>query len=192
MLQYVHMYHVYSLLSHLKALYLQQLFSILSLTVSYLSIRIYALVHIVNVEKRRDSARGNRYLMELVLMEGGKRLVRLSDYIYLLLHRSRYEEGILPSSHHTPSKNPPSSGSSIQTHTTTPWSTSLAKPLLCQPTMLQWRHDVMVHFVVPGILIYTNMSSCLCIFMSSCMRSFESMSIRKQSQIPDILGPQFN
>ncbi|XP_058638636.1 N-acetyl-beta-glucosaminyl-glycoprotein 4-beta-N-acetylgalactosaminyltransferase 1 isoform X3 [Onychostoma macrolepis] len=116
---------------------------------------IYTLVRIVNVEKRRDSARGNRYLMELLLMEGGKRVVRLSDYIYLLLHRSRYEEGIesregtLPSSHHTPSKNPPPSGSSTQTHTTTPWSTSWAKPLLCQPTMLGWRHDVMVHFVVP-------------------------------------------
>uniref|UniRef100_A0A673K3Q1 Beta-1,4-N-acetylgalactosaminyltransferase n=1 Tax=Sinocyclocheilus rhinocerous TaxID=307959 RepID=A0A673K3Q1_9TELE len=116
---------------------------------------IYTLVRIVNVEKRRDSARGNRYLMELLLMEGGKRVVRLSDYIYLLLHRSRYEDGIesregtLPSSHHTPSKNPPPSGSSIQTHTTTPWSTSWAKPLLCQPSMLEWRHDVMVHFVVP-------------------------------------------
>ncbi|XP_026123722.1 N-acetyl-beta-glucosaminyl-glycoprotein 4-beta-N-acetylgalactosaminyltransferase 1 isoform X2 [Carassius auratus] len=116
---------------------------------------IYTLVRIVNVEKRRDSARGNRYLMELLLMEGGKRVVRLSDYIYLLLHRSRYEEGIesregtLTSSHHTPSKNPPPSGSSSQTHSTTPWSTSWAKPLLCQPTMLEWRHDVMVHFVVP-------------------------------------------
>uniref|UniRef100_A0A8C1I5V0 Beta-1,4-N-acetylgalactosaminyltransferase n=1 Tax=Cyprinus carpio TaxID=7962 RepID=A0A8C1I5V0_CYPCA len=116
---------------------------------------IYTLVRIVNVEKRRDSARGNRYLMELLLMEGGKRVVRLSDYIYLLLHRSRYEEGIesregtLPSSHHSPSKNPPPSGSSAQTHTTTPWSTSWAKPLLCQPSMLEWRHDVMVHFVVP-------------------------------------------
>uniref|UniRef100_A0A8C2GY88 Beta-1,4-N-acetylgalactosaminyltransferase n=1 Tax=Cyprinus carpio TaxID=7962 RepID=A0A8C2GY88_CYPCA len=106
---------------------------------------IYTLVRIVNVEKRRDSARGNRYLMELLLMEGGKRVVRLSDYIYLLLHR----KGTLPSSHHSPSKNPPPSGSSAQTHTTTPWSTSWAKPLLCQPTMLEWRHDVMVHFVVP-------------------------------------------
>ncbi|KTG31074.1 hypothetical protein cypCar_00017559, partial [Cyprinus carpio] len=118
-------------------------------------LRIYTLVRIVNVEKRRDSARGNRYLMELLLMEGGKRVVRLSDYIYLLLHRSRYEDGIesregtLPSSHHTPSKNPPPSGSNTQTHTTTPWSTSWAKPLLCQPSMLEWRHDVMVHFVVP-------------------------------------------
>lgn len=127
------------------------------LTVSYFSIRIYTLVRIVNVEKRRDSARGNRYLMELLLMEGLKRLVRLSDYIYLLLHRSRFEEGIesregtMPSSHHTPSKNPLPSGSSTQTHTTTPWSTSWAKPLLCQPSMLEWRHDVMVHFVVPGI-----------------------------------------
>uniref|UniRef100_A0A8C2DFT1 Beta-1,4-N-acetylgalactosaminyltransferase n=1 Tax=Cyprinus carpio TaxID=7962 RepID=A0A8C2DFT1_CYPCA len=116
---------------------------------------IYTLVRIVNVEKRRDSARGNRYLMELLLMEGGKRVVRLSDYIYLLLHRSRYEDGIesregtLPSSHHTPSKNPLPSGSNTQTHTTTPWSTSWAKPLLCQPSMLEWRHDVMVHFVVP-------------------------------------------
>ncbi|XP_056318011.1 N-acetyl-beta-glucosaminyl-glycoprotein 4-beta-N-acetylgalactosaminyltransferase 1 [Danio aesculapii] len=116
---------------------------------------IYTLARIVNVEKRRDSARGNRYLVELLLMEGGKRLVRLSEYIYLLLHRSRFEEGIesregtVPSSHRTPTKIPLPSGSSAQTHTTTPWSTSWAKPLLCQPNMLQWRHDVMVHFVVP-------------------------------------------
>ncbi|XP_067293566.1 N-acetyl-beta-glucosaminyl-glycoprotein 4-beta-N-acetylgalactosaminyltransferase 1 isoform X2 [Pseudorasbora parva] len=116
---------------------------------------IYTLVRIVNIEKRRDSARGNRYLVELMLMEGGKRVVRLSEYIYLLLHRSRHEEGIesregtIPSSHLTPFKKSLPSGSSTQAHNTTLWSTSWAKPLLCQPAMLEWRHDVMVHFVVP-------------------------------------------
>ncbi|XP_051573342.1 N-acetyl-beta-glucosaminyl-glycoprotein 4-beta-N-acetylgalactosaminyltransferase 1-like isoform X1 [Myxocyprinus asiaticus] len=115
----------------------------------------YTLIRIVNVEKRRDSARGNRYLVELLLMEGGKRVVRLSEYIYLLLHRSRHEDGIesregtMASSHHTPSKTPPPSGSSTPNHTNSPWSISWTKPLLCQPAMLQWRHDVMVHFVVP-------------------------------------------
>ncbi len=173
-LQYVHMYHVYSLLSHLNALYLQQLFSILSLTVSYLSIRIYALVHIVNVEKRRFSQ--GQPLFDGAGV-GGREKIGAAVWLHLsAVAPQSIWGGILPSSHHTPSKNPPSSGSSTQTHTTTPWSTSWAKPLLCQPTMLQWRHDVMVHFVVPGILIYTNMSSSLCIFMSSCMRSFESVN----------------
>ncbi|KAL6461483.1 hypothetical protein MHYP_G00296270 [Metynnis hypsauchen] len=117
---------------------------------------IYTLLRIVNVEKRRDSARGSRYLVELELMEAGKRVVRLSEYIYLLLHRSRQDEGLgsrevsTPSAPTAPSKPPaPTSSSSAQSRASTPWGSHWPKPLLCQPAMLQWRHDVMVHFVVP-------------------------------------------
>lgn len=125
---------------------------------------IYTLLRIINVEKRRDSARGNRYLVELELMERGRSVVRLSEYIYLLLHRSRQgdespenTDSVLASapaaapssatpSHATP---PPPTTKPPARAGATPWSTAYAKPLLCQPVMLQWRRDVMVHFVVP-------------------------------------------
>ncbi|XP_072292129.1 N-acetyl-beta-glucosaminyl-glycoprotein 4-beta-N-acetylgalactosaminyltransferase 1 [Eucyclogobius newberryi] len=126
---------------------------------------IYTLLRIINVEKRRDSARGNRYLVELELMERGRSVVRLSEYIYLLLHRSRKgdespenTDSVLASapaaapSHDAPSHAPhpllPSNIPPAQPGATA-WSTGYAKPLLCQPVMLQWRRDVMVHFVVP-------------------------------------------
>lgn len=132
--------------------------------------RIYTLLRIVNVEKRRDSARGNRYLVELELMERGRSVVRLSEYIYLLLHRSRMGEesientdfapaspALSPASVPSPATSslttpppPPPSARSPARPGATPWSTAYAKPLLCQPVMLQWRRDVMVHFVVPG------------------------------------------
>ncbi|XP_026166578.1 N-acetyl-beta-glucosaminyl-glycoprotein 4-beta-N-acetylgalactosaminyltransferase 1 [Mastacembelus armatus] len=126
---------------------------------------IYTLLRIINVEKRRDSARGNRYLVELELMERGRSVVRLSEYIYLLLHRGRQGEESLENTDSAPASAPASAPSaatsSLTTQTpppstrspsrlgATPWSTAYAKPLLCQPVMLQWRRDVMVHFVVP-------------------------------------------
>jgi len=129
-------------------------------------LRIYTLLRIINVEKRRDSARGNRYLVELELMERGRSVVRLSEYIYLLLHRGRQgDESLenLDSAQSSAPASPPSAATTSFTTPTpppstrssvrpgaTPWSTAYAKPLLCQPVMLQWRRDVMVHFVVPG------------------------------------------
>ncbi|KAJ8249399.1 hypothetical protein GJAV_G00234380 [Gymnothorax javanicus] len=123
---------------------------------------IYTLLRIINVEKRRDSARGNRYLVELELMERGKRVVRLSEYVYLLLHRGRLEEGERPetgerrgaTAANLPSAPSPALTAAAPAGTTqprpaTPWGTAYARPLLCQPVMLHWRREVMVHFVVP-------------------------------------------
>ncbi|XP_056595922.1 N-acetyl-beta-glucosaminyl-glycoprotein 4-beta-N-acetylgalactosaminyltransferase 1 isoform X2 [Triplophysa dalaica] len=118
---------------------------------------IYTLLRIINVEKRRDSARGNRYLVELELMERGRKVVRLSEYIYMLLHRGRVEdslenvEGVTASSPLAPvaSPPPPSRMPTQGAHGTAQSGTVYAKPLLCQPVMLQWKKEVMVHFVVP-------------------------------------------
>lgn len=99
-------------------------------------------------------------------MERGRSVVRLSEYIYLLLHRGRQGEESLENTDSAPAsapapllssattgvttqKTPPSTKFSARSGAT-PWSTIYAKPLLCQPVMLQWRRDVMVHFVVPG------------------------------------------
>lgn len=99
-------------------------------------------------------------------MERGRTVVRLSEYIYLLLHRGRQGEESVENTDSAlaspPASAPTAATSSLATPPltppnkspsrpgATPGSTAYAKPLLCQPVMLQWRKDVMVHFVVPG------------------------------------------
>uniref|UniRef100_A0A8C9F2E1 Beta-1,4-N-acetyl-galactosaminyltransferase 4 n=1 Tax=Pavo cristatus TaxID=9049 RepID=A0A8C9F2E1_PAVCR len=102
---------------------------------------IYTLLRIVNVEKRRDTARGNRYLLELELAERGQRTVRLSEYVYVLLHQGKQDDSA--------EANPegPALGATEAQPST--WSILYGKPVLCRPLQLSWKQDIMVHFVVP-------------------------------------------
>uniref|UniRef100_A0A8C3W3V7 Beta-1,4-N-acetylgalactosaminyltransferase n=1 Tax=Catagonus wagneri TaxID=51154 RepID=A0A8C3W3V7_9CETA len=95
----------------------------------------YALLRIVNVEKRRDSARGSRFLLELELQERGGRRLRLSEYVFLRLPgaRSGDTDGDGESPEPAPAASPRPDG----------------RPELCRPLRLAWRQDVMVHFIVP-------------------------------------------
>ncbi|NXG38546.1 B4GN4 acetylgalactosaminyltransferase, partial [Dromaius novaehollandiae] len=102
---------------------------------------IYTLLRIVNVEKRRDTARGNRYLLELELAERGQRTVRLSEYVYVLLHQGKQDE-----SNEANPEEPAPATTEPQPST---WSILYGKPVLCRPLRLSWKQDVMVHFVVP-------------------------------------------
>ncbi|KAG8563884.1 hypothetical protein GDO81_016231 [Engystomops pustulosus] len=96
---------------------------------------VYTLLRIINVEKRRDSARGNRYLIELELEERGRKRVRLSEYVYLLLHR-----GAGGDSDESPPAEPPEVSPSPSIYT---------KPILCRPVSVSWNPRATVHFVVP-------------------------------------------
>ncbi|XP_042693200.1 N-acetyl-beta-glucosaminyl-glycoprotein 4-beta-N-acetylgalactosaminyltransferase 1 isoform X1 [Centrocercus urophasianus] len=102
---------------------------------------IYTLLRIINVEKRRDTARGNRYLLELELAERGQRTVRLSEYVYVLLHQGKQDDSA--------EANP--EGPAVGATETQPstWSILYGKPTLCRPLQLSWKQDIMVHFVVP-------------------------------------------
>lgn len=98
--------------------------------------RRYALLRIVNVEKRRDSARGSRFLLELELQERGGGRLRLSEYVFLRLPGAR--AGDTDRDGESPE---PAPAASIRPD---------GRPELCRPLRLAWRQDVMVHFIVPG------------------------------------------
>ncbi|NWI59129.1 B4GN4 acetylgalactosaminyltransferase, partial [Calyptomena viridis] len=102
---------------------------------------IYTLLRIINVEKRRDTARGNRYLLELELAERGQRTVRLSEYVYVLLHQGKQDDSA--------EANPDGLALGATEPPPSAWSVLYGKPVLCRPLRLSWRQDVMVHFVVP-------------------------------------------
>uniref|UniRef100_A0A7N5JAC1 Beta-1,4-N-acetylgalactosaminyltransferase n=1 Tax=Ailuropoda melanoleuca TaxID=9646 RepID=A0A7N5JAC1_AILME len=95
----------------------------------------YALLRIVNVEKRRDSARGSRFLLELELQERGGGRLRLSEYVFLRL----------PGAHAGDTDRDGESPEPAPAATTRPD----GRPELCRPLRLAWRQDVMVHFIVP-------------------------------------------
>ncbi|NXM68848.1 B4GN4 acetylgalactosaminyltransferase, partial [Serilophus lunatus] len=102
---------------------------------------IYTLLRIINVEKRRDTARGNRYLLELELAERGQRTVRLSEYVYVLLHQGKQDDSA--------EANPDGLALGATEPQPSAWSVLYGKPVLCRPLRLSWRQGVMVHFVVP-------------------------------------------
>uniref|UniRef100_A0A8B9G0T3 Beta-1,4-N-acetylgalactosaminyltransferase n=1 Tax=Amazona collaria TaxID=241587 RepID=A0A8B9G0T3_9PSIT len=102
---------------------------------------IYTLLRIINVEKRRDTARGNRYLLELELAERGQRTVRLSEYVYVLLHQDKQDDSA--------EANPEGLALGATEPPPSTWSILYGKPVLCRPLRLSWKQDVMVHFVVP-------------------------------------------
>ncbi|NXD59713.1 B4GN4 acetylgalactosaminyltransferase, partial [Corvus moneduloides] len=102
---------------------------------------IYTLLRIINVEKRRDTARGNRYLLELELAERGQRTVRLSEYVYVLLHQGKQDDSA--------EANPDGLALGATEPQPSAWSVLYGKSVLCRPLRLSWRQDVMVHFVVP-------------------------------------------
>ncbi|XP_054581369.1 N-acetyl-beta-glucosaminyl-glycoprotein 4-beta-N-acetylgalactosaminyltransferase 1 [Eptesicus fuscus] len=99
---------------------------------------LYALLRIVNVEKRRDSARGSRFLLELELQERGGGRRRLSEFVFLRLPGARAGDADWDEESPEPAAAAPSASARPD-----------GLPELCRPLRLAWRQDVMVHFIVP-------------------------------------------
>ncbi|XP_062990602.1 beta-1,4-N-acetylgalactosaminyltransferase 3 [Elgaria multicarinata webbii] len=96
----------------------------------------FQLQHILNVEKRQDHIRGSRYLLELELLERGKRLVRISEYIFARNWHgaSSDEEKIMKDMAWGHRRH---------------LMASPDEPVLCWPSAFYWNHRAVVHFIVP-------------------------------------------
>ncbi|XP_041114349.1 beta-1,4-N-acetylgalactosaminyltransferase 3-like [Polyodon spathula] len=94
---------------------------------------LYSLKRVVNVEKRLDPVKGSRYLLDLELLEGGARVLCLSQFVVILnpLPPAQWPRGTRGGPHPHPHPPPPT------------------EPLLCRPLGLIHRNETMVHFIVP-------------------------------------------
>lgn len=93
------------------------------------------------MEKRRDSARGSRFLLELELQARGGGRRRLSEYVFLRLPGAPAGDADWDEASPEPAAAAPSASASARPD---------GRPELCRPLRLAWRQDVMVHFIVPG------------------------------------------
>ncbi|XP_042323802.1 beta-1,4-N-acetylgalactosaminyltransferase 3 [Sceloporus undulatus] len=96
----------------------------------------FQLQRIVNIEKRQDHIRGSRYLLELELVEQGKRTVRFSEYIFAR-------------DWHGGSSNEEEIMRNLAWGRRRHLMATMDEPALCWPSGFSWNHRAVVHFIVP-------------------------------------------